>query len=78
MSDDIAREVTAKYAVTGPRVELERTLQLEPGEILIVGVISHTPMVTVRLTGADGGFFGCPPVGCASCGTMALSATGSS
>jgi hypothetical protein len=26
----------------GPRVELERTLPLEPSEILIVGVIAHT------------------------------------
>jgi hypothetical protein len=42
MSDDIASEVIAKYAVMGPRVELERTLPLEPGEILIVGVIAHT------------------------------------
>lgn len=42
VSDDIASEVVAKYAVMGPRVELERTLPLEPGEILIVGVISHT------------------------------------
>jgi hypothetical protein len=42
MSDDIASEVIAKYAVVGPRVELERTLPLEPSEILIVGVIAHT------------------------------------
>jgi hypothetical protein len=42
MSDDIASEVIAKYAVVGPRVELERTLPLEPSELLIVGVIAHT------------------------------------
>jgi hypothetical protein len=42
MSDDIASEAIAKYAVAGPRVELERTLPLEPGEILIVGVTAHT------------------------------------
>jgi hypothetical protein len=42
MSDDIASEVVAKYAVMGPRVELERTLPLEPGETPIVGVIAHT------------------------------------
>jgi hypothetical protein len=42
MSGDIASEVIAKYAVMGPRVELERTLPLEPCEILIVGVIAHT------------------------------------
>jgi hypothetical protein len=42
MRDDIASEVIAKYAVIGPRVELERTLPLAPGEILIAGVISHT------------------------------------
>jgi hypothetical protein len=42
MSDDIASEVSAKYAVMGPRVELERTLPLEPSEILIVGMIAHT------------------------------------
>ncbi|MGH2855595.1 MAG: hypothetical protein ACRDLF_15550, partial [Solirubrobacteraceae bacterium] len=42
MSDDIASEVIAKYAVVGPRVELGRTLPLEPSERLIVGVIAHT------------------------------------
>ena len=42
MSDDIASEVIAKYAVVGPRVELERTLPLEPSELLILGVIAHT------------------------------------
>lgn len=42
MSGDIASEVIAKYAVMGPRVELERTLPLEPGEMLIVGVIAYT------------------------------------
>jgi hypothetical protein len=40
--DDIASEVIAKYAFMGPRVELERTLPLEPGEILIVGMIART------------------------------------
>ena len=44
MSDDIASEVNAKYAVMGPRVELERTLPLEPTEILVVGVIAHTTL----------------------------------
>jgi hypothetical protein len=42
MSDDIASEVVAQYAVMGPGVELERTLPLELGEILIVSVIAHT------------------------------------
>jgi hypothetical protein len=42
MSDDIASEVIAKYAIVGPRVELERTLPLKPSELLIVGVIAHT------------------------------------
>ncbi len=42
MSDDTASEVIAKYAVVGPRVELERTLPLEPSETLIVGVIAQT------------------------------------
>jgi hypothetical protein len=42
MSEEIASEVIAKYAVVGPRVELERTSPVEPSELLIVGVIAHT------------------------------------
>jgi hypothetical protein len=41
MSDDTAAEGIAKYAAR-PAAELERTLPLEPSELLLVGVIAHT------------------------------------
>jgi hypothetical protein len=56
MSDDIASEMIAKYAVMGPRVELERTLPVKAGENVIAGVIAHTRYGDSPLGGGRRGF----------------------